>query len=311
MPHPIPRCQVLPLPNDEASFQIDQQERLRWHFGSQYPRPFFYPLNGPRGSSLPRMGHPGDVGHDHHRSIWFAHHKVNGLDFWREGTPQKIRQKGWLVYHDGQTEAGMAVQLGWYNEQQAEIMEHLLIAVVRPGPQAGETVLELQSTFTPKAETLTLDQTNFGFLAVRVAKNISGYFGGGTITNSAGLQGEKAVFGQQAAWMDYSGAVPGNGVEGITYFDHPQNPGHPSHWHVREDGWMGSAFCLASSFTIRRDQPLQLRYLLHAHSQPVAAATAQHLATTFSKLPAYEVVRAEVPHTRHQLRRVGATEPAP
>ena len=28
------------------------------------------------------MGHPGAPDHDHHRSVWFAHFKVLGIDFW-------------------------------------------------------------------------------------------------------------------------------------------------------------------------------------------------------------------------------------
>ncbi|MHC4401929.1 MAG: hypothetical protein ACYTG0_19840 [Planctomycetota bacterium] len=32
------RCEVLPLPDDQVSFQIDGVEKARWHFGSRYPR---------------------------------------------------------------------------------------------------------------------------------------------------------------------------------------------------------------------------------------------------------------------------------
>ena len=87
MGYHIPRCRILPLPDSQTSFQIDGHERLRWHSGESYPRPFFYPLLGPTGSPLTRMGHPGAPNHDHHRSIWFAHHKVLGIDFWSDQTP--------------------------------------------------------------------------------------------------------------------------------------------------------------------------------------------------------------------------------
>ncbi len=50
MPYHFARCQVTPLPDDQVSFQIDGVERLRWHFGAAYPRPFFFPLVGPSGS---------------------------------------------------------------------------------------------------------------------------------------------------------------------------------------------------------------------------------------------------------------------
>jgi hypothetical protein len=69
----LPRCCALALPDHQVSLQIDGIERLRWHFGPSYPRPFFYPLVGPSGASLTRIGHPGAPNHDHHRSVWFAH----------------------------------------------------------------------------------------------------------------------------------------------------------------------------------------------------------------------------------------------
>src|SRR5205823_1710087 len=82
--------------------------------------------------------------------------------------------------------------------------------------------------FRPTAEALEFGKTNFGFLAVRVAKNLSAHFGGGTITGSAGDRGEPAIFGKRARWVDYGGPVPNGEVEGSTYSDHPFNPGHPA-----------------------------------------------------------------------------------
>ena len=153
MPAPLPRCQVIPLPDHQVSFQVDGAERLRWHFGPSYPRPFFYPLVGPSGGPLTRMGHPGAPDHDHHRSIWFAHHQVLGIDFWGDRGPARIRQKNWLCYQDGD-EAALAVLLGWYDgHDPKELLEQELVAAVRPGPE-GETFLELQATFRPSAESL-------------------------------------------------------------------------------------------------------------------------------------------------------------
>ena len=59
MPFPLPLCQVVPLPDCQVSLQIDGIEKARWHFDAKYPRPFFYPILGPSGETLTRMGHPG------------------------------------------------------------------------------------------------------------------------------------------------------------------------------------------------------------------------------------------------------------
>ena len=37
MQQQIPRCEVIPLPNHQVSFQVDSIERLRWHYGPEYP----------------------------------------------------------------------------------------------------------------------------------------------------------------------------------------------------------------------------------------------------------------------------------
>lgn len=309
IPHPL--CEVLPLPNQQAVFLVAGQERVRWHFGDAYPRPFFYPLLGPSGRSLTRMGHPGAANHDHHRSIWFAHDKVLGRSFWSDQTQARVRQKQWLAYQDGRDEAVMAVRLGWYGGPDAvELLEQELVATVRP-ERNGETLLELQSTFRSVAETLELGQTNFGFLAVRVAKNLSAHFGGGRLTNSEGLVGEEAIFGKPARWMDYSGPVPVFDAgeprsvdEGVTYFDHPENPRHPACWHVRSDGWMGAAVCLQEPLVVTRDSPLVLRYLLHAHRGPLDAHRAEILAAHFASSRAYQVAKSGTPHLEHIVRRV-------
>ncbi len=245
-----PRCQVIPLPDHQVAFRVDEKERLCWHFGPQYPRPFFFPFVGPSGRSLTRMGHPGEPDHDHHRSIWFAHEKVLGINFWSDRTAARIRQKNWLCYQDGDSESIMAVSLGWFDgHDPKELLTQELIAAVRPGDK-GETFVELQSTLKPVAESLELGKTNFGFLAVRVAKEISARFGGGKITDSESRVGEPAIFGQKAKWVDYSGELAPGVVEGITYFDHSSNAGYPNHWHVREDGWMGNSTCFEGPITI-------------------------------------------------------------
>jgi hypothetical protein len=303
------RCQLLPLPGHEVSFQIDGDERMRWHFGTDYPRPFFYPLRGPSGRSLTRMGHPGAANHDHHQSVWFAHNKVLGIDFWSNRGEARIRQKHWLVYEDGDNQCLMATLLGWYDgHDPRELLEQELVAVVRPGDVAaagkkGETLIELQSIFRPKSDTLEFGQTNFGFLAVRVAKNISAYFGGGELTDSEGRRSEENIFGKRAAWMDYSGSTPSGDVEGITYFDHPANPGYPTHWHVREDGWMGASCCMHTSRETRKDAPLMLRYLLHVHSGDIQAERAGRVAEEFATRPFYRVEKSSARHRQFEVRR--------
>ena len=318
MPYRLPRCQIVPLAEHQVSLQIDGNERLRWHFSDEYPRPYFFPLAGPSGQPLTRMGHPGAPNHDHHQSIWFAYDKVLGISFWNNNSAATIRQKNWLCYEDGDKEAVMAVQLGWYDgHDPAELIEQELIAILRPG-DSGETLLELQSTFRPRAESLEFGRTNFGFLAVRVAKSISAYFGGGQLTNSEGVVGEPAIFGHPARWMDYSGPVPAadsprivdapsrkSVTEGITFFDHPGNSetGAPVHWHVREDGWMGASPGMHGPIMTTQAQPLVVRYLLHAHGGAVNPERANTIAADFAHRRPYGVRKSTVRHHSFEIER--------
>lgn len=308
---PIVRCEVVPLPRHEVSLQVDGVERLRWHHGDQYERPFFFPFLGPSGTSLTRVGHPGAENHDHHRSIWLAHHDVNGESFWANSSAARIRQKHWYRYLDGEDEAIMAVRLGWYDSSGAEVMDSDLVAALRP-LGGGEQTLELQLNLRPgeSRDAVTLGKTNFGLLAVRVAKSISTVFGDGRICDSEGRSGEAEIFGKSARWMDYSGTVAvGQGtdrtatIEGITYFDHPDNPRYPTHWHVRQDGWMGASFCMHEGLTIHSNQPLTLRYLLHAHRGSHDRQRAESMANEFSLTREFRIEKSSQPHRQYEVRR--------
>jgi len=308
---PLPRCQIVPLANQEVSLQIDGIERTRWHFGDQYAGPFFFPFNGPSGSSLTRIGHPGDSGHDHHRSVWFAHHKVNGQNFWSNQPGIRLRQSEWLAYYDSDEEARLAVRVLWIDQQDQVQLDQQIVAAVIPGDQ-GEWSLELQTTLTPRedASAIMLEKTNFGFLAVRVAKSISEYFGTGTLTSSTGAVHESAIFGKKAAWMDYSGPVStstgldrSHAIEGITYFDHPANPRFPNKWHVRKDGWMGASLCFDEGLEVSHDQPLTLRYLLHSHRGSIQSNKANAIAKSFADRPGFVVKRSTDKHRHFNVRR--------
>ena len=55
--------------------------------------------------------------------------------------------------------------------------------------------------------------------------------------------------------------------------NHPSNPNHPTHFHVRGDGWMGASFSEEADVELRKDKPLMLRYRFWIHrGQPDVAA---------------------------------------
>jgi len=302
----FPRCQIVPLPDQRASFQIDGREKTRWIFTGAHPRPCFFPLNGPSGESLTRMGHPGAPNHDHHQSVWFAHNKVLGIDFWSNNSTARIEQTEWLAYQDGDDEAVMGVKLAWRDGHEPRpLLEQELVVAIAPLNDEQWT-MELQSRFTPSSETLEFQKTNFGFFAVRVAKRIAEFFGSGTLTNSKGATGERAIFGKPSRWMDYSGPARDGGTEGVSYLDHSSNPGQPMRWHVREDGWMGASPCMLEPLQTSRTKPLILRHMLFLHRGGADAKRINEQAARFVESQPWEVVKPTTRHTHAVIRRVSS-----
>jgi hypothetical protein len=258
---------------DRAGFLVEGVERVGYEFRPGGSRPFFFPVVGPSGAALTRMGHPNPVGHEHHKSVWFGHQKVNGVNFWEEprGTDVSVRHRRVTLYHDGDDFGGLVAELEWWAQGRA-LMRQTLVAAVEPF-EGGDYALDLQSRFEAGAGPVELGRTNFGFLGVRVAKTLSAQFGGGLLRNDLDAQGEGAVFGKPGRWVDYSGPSRPDAVEGICLMDHPGNPRHPTPWHVRADGWMEPAFTLAEPYGVAAGHPLDLRYrlLVHRGRPPVAA----------------------------------------
>ena len=116
-----------------------------------------------------------------------------------------------------------------------------------------------------KAESRGDREASLGHLRVRMANTIGVNDGGGRILNSSGQRNEPEAFRKPARWVDYSGPITREQTAGITLMDHPKNPGHPTPFHLRDNGRMGVSPTLHHSIIITRDRPLRLRYALWIH----------------------------------------------
>jgi hypothetical protein len=271
-PKPVPRLQVIPLPYDQASFQRDGVEITRYHFGAGLQRPFLYPIVGPSGLSLTRMGHPHDPeSHSHHNSVWISHFNVNGVDFWGDRSGAAIRHKRIAEYIDEGETSAIVAENEWVTPD-GDILLTEVRRVTVTLLQDKEWLLVLDLTLNAKDKAVTLGKTPFGMIGVRMAKTLGVHDGGGRIGNSEGDVNEKEVFWKRARWVDYSGAIKDGVLEGVTLFDHPANPNHPSHFHVRNDGWMGASLTFDGPHAIEPNALLHLRYglYIHADMKPVS-----------------------------------------
>ncbi|MEN6576089.1 MAG: PmoA family protein [Phycisphaerales bacterium] len=284
-PKPVSRLQVIPQPYAQASFQRDWVEITRYHFGEGLNRPFLFPLVGPAGRSLTRMGHPHDPeGHSHHNSVWMSHVDVSGVDFWSDKRLGTIRHKRVVSYEDEGEQSSVTAENEWMDKDGRVLLnETRRISVVLL--EGKEWLLVIDSTFTTADKPITLGKTPFGLLGVRMAKTIGVNDGGGRIRNSEGGVNEKEILWKQARWVDYSGAVENGKIEGITLFDHPSNPNHPSYFHVRNDGWMGASLTFDGPREIALDKPLRVRYGLYIHSDMKSPAQIEEQWKRFGETP--------------------------
>jgi len=265
-PKPVPRMQVIPMPYYQASFQRNGVELTRYHFGPGLHRPFLFPIIGPSGRSLTRMGHPHDPeSHSHHNSVWISHNDVGGVSFWSDRGGGKIRHKRIIKFEDFGERSSIFTENEWLTNESKVLLLEIRRVTVLLLPDS-EWLLIIDMEFKAKDSTVTLGKTPFGMIGVRMAKTIGVNDGCGRIRNSEGAVNEKEVLWKRARWVDYSGAVTNKNLEGIMLFDHPDNPNFPTYFHVRNDGWMGASLTFDGPRKIQPNEPLHLRYGLYVHN---------------------------------------------
>jgi hypothetical protein len=231
--------------SDRLRVEINGQLFTEYVFKNT-PRPYCYPILGPGGAAMtrnyPMKDTPGeDRDHKHHRSLWFAHGSVNGLDFWSEDNSfGKTLHESFAEIKSGQDMGVIRSRNNWVAADGKLVCmdDRTLRFYNRP---ANERLVDFEITLHASHGELTFGDTKEGTMSLRLAETMrlkpskeNAGKTGGHIVNSAGAR-DGATWGKRAAWCDYSGPVDGKTV-GVAIFDHPQNPRHPTWWHVRDYG---------------------------------------------------------------------------
>jgi hypothetical protein len=271
----FPRMQLIPEPGGQLHVEEDGRLVTAYRHDTGEPKPYLFPLIGPSGAGLTRLGHPHDPGetHGHHRSAWVGFRGVNGENFWEERSGGSLRHRRFERMEDGPACARFVSEIDWISRAGSALLQEqrdvtIYASGAGPGPNGGAPSARLMDfvlRFRGADGAVSLDKTSFGFLAVRVAKSMGVFDGGGVIRNSEGGINEPGVFWKPARWCDYSGPVNTDRWNGIAFLDHPSNPRHPTPWHVRPDGWMGAAPATHSGMRIPAGEWLKLRYRWYLH----------------------------------------------
>lgn len=228
------------------------------------PKPHLYPILAADGTRLNRdfpMAEVEGESHDHlhHRSLWFGHGRVNGEDFWLEN------DRSGTIEHDAVLEAtsGMVGILRTRNRWVAKNGSVVCTdeRALRIQPDAGGRLLDFEVTIHADHGPVVFEDTKEGTMSIRVAQwmnaatRVEGKSvpGPGHIINDAGQEGTGA-WGKPANWVDYFAPHEGK-TYGVAMFDHPQNPRHPTWWHVRDYGLFAANPFGKHDFEGLRDQP--------------------------------------------------------
>ena len=252
-------------------------------------KPVLYPLNGPDQVPLSRAypiedAKPGEAkDHIHHRSLWFTHGEVNGVDFWAEGDHcGKIMQTSVATSDDGPG-ATITTTNDWVTPAGKTILTDKRVMTFHDAGDAR--AIDFDIRLTAGDEDVVFGDTKEGSFGVRMAGPMKvDAKQGGKITNSQG-EHDKEAWGKPAEWVDYTGPAAG-GTYGVTIMNHPSSFGYPTRWHVRTYGLFAANPFGVHHFVggeategvrLKAGDAIQLRYrvLLHKGTTEEAGIAAQ------------------------------------
>lgn len=263
--------------------EINGELFTEYHY-KHVSRPFFYPVLGPGGQKMTRNWPMAEVegedqDHPHHKSLWWAHGEVNGVDFWSESN------RAGQTVHDCFTQLQSGPEMGLISSRNLLMTQEGKIIgtdeyTVRFYSHPTERIVDFEITVRASHGDLEFGDTKEGTMAIRLAESMrlkpNRFNVGkptGHIINSEGVE-DGATWGKRAAWVDYCGPVEGH-VVGVAIFDHPKNPRHPTWWHVRDYGlFAANPFGIhdferkpdgTGDLTVPSGQTLTFRYRLYFH----------------------------------------------
>lgn len=237
-------------------------------------RPYMYPLTGPSGENLARpypMEAGGAKDHPHHRSMWFTHGGVNGVDFWGDGKRNgTIKHTGFeRIQAEGAVGSFVARSAWMLPGGQVVMTDERLIRI--EAIAGGATAVDWTIKLVAGTGDVTFSDTKEGSFALRLCPSLSIKENRNAHITTSGGATDGAAWGTRAKWVTYHGPDPKGNAVSVTIFDHPLNLRHPTWWHARDYGLFAanpfgihdfekSADPTKGKHLLARGQTLTLRY---------------------------------------------------
>jgi len=285
-------------------------------------KPVLYPLVAPGGITVsrgyPLEPRPGErVDHPHHAGMWFNYGNVNGFDFWNNSDFIKaedrekmgtIRQERIVSTKSGSDKGELVVETVWITGKGDELIKETTRFVFLH--RADANVIDRVTTLHALDRAVFRDDKE-GLLGIRLAHFLeSADEKGGTFSDASGRptkvdaadttgatgvyltsEGKRsaAAWGTRGRWCMLSGTSVNRPIT-VAIFDHPENPGFPTHWHARGYGLFASnplgdsifdPKAPAHNFTIEKGADATFRYRVVFYAHAVAAEEANRESEAF------------------------------
>ena len=275
---------------DRVDILIGGQVFTTYYFSSDVAKPYFQPLRSAQGTILTRdfpngntipPEHLKDPSLEaHQRPMFFGHGNIDGIDFWGEAAfPQYSDDTvfGSATFRKleeirGGPDSGMLRADFELADPRGRVIADEIQAFVFGGDPTTRWIDCEIALVANHGSDLTLGDTKEGTFALRLAKELNSP--PGHMVNSAGAEGEKAIWGKRADWVDYDGTIAGEEL-GIAVFDSPKSFRHPTTWHARGYGLLAAnpfgwrEFYKDQekdgSWTIEQGKTLTFRYRVFIH----------------------------------------------
>ncbi len=263
-------------------------------------KPYLHPLRTAAGKIVtrrfPMEKVEGEVyDHPHHRGLWFSHGDVNGIDFWGNESSYKKSKLGKIVLkklngvNSGAKSGSIDATFNWNDPDGKTLLTEERVLTFYSDPKLRTVDVDVK--LTAAAAPVKFGDTKEGVFAIRLATQLDEKHTG-RMVNAEGKSGEKLVWGKRSAWVDYAGQLDGETV-GVAIFDHPSNPGAPTHWHARSYGlfaaniWGMRDFMndktMDGGMTLDPGKSMRFRYRVVIHTGDATAAGIAALYKQYAK----------------------------
>lgn len=277
----------------DRSLALSGPQGVLWrlNFSKDLPHACFDPVRTLDGRDITWIS---TRNHRWHLGLWFAWKCINGVNYWEfvrgTGFPagRAVIEKVEIIER-GDQQARVRIDRSLRPEMDAEPVarETVWLRIETPRPD-GAYAIDWRQRTEALVDVEFGRSTGYGGLSFRAAPTWTQP----RFLNSEGGEGRQAAHLASARWLDLS-ATSGGSPLGLTIFDHPANPRHPTPWFLverimgdEEEQWpffySNAALLGEEPLELKAGQHLDLFYRILIHP----GATAEMIEAEYSRFKA-------------------------